>query len=262
MKRTIHALLILFLSASPLSAAAMLPGYDFTFFKTINDSLMINDDKRFGIDYTGYGFIGSEMSTGIYLRIGLQAPFSSLASLFDDKDESDNVLLSDEMKEPDEIRTMLETSFAASLSIGPAFRHYIGDAVMCYLGLGFSTKADYDNIQQRSNEVSTELSLRFSIDMDLGFRIDITDRTTLRIGLHILPLLAEVEIDSARFTFEDGSSIDLTDAYIVPNIFLPSDRREHMEAGGYISLGHTFRERAEKTAYRYRVSDGTIEPIR
>ena len=262
MKRTIPAFIMLLLSASVLAADAMLPGYDFTFFKTLTDSLMINDDKQFGIDYTGYGFIGSEMSTGIYLRIGLQAPFSSLASLFDDEDETDNVLLSDEMKEPDAIRTMLETSFAASLSIGPAFRHYIGDAVMCYLGTGLSTKIDYDNIQQRSNEVSTELSMRFSIDMDLGFRIDLTERTTLRIGLHILPLLAEVEIDSTRFTLEDGSSIDLTDAYIVPNIFLPADRREKMEACGYISLGHTFRERPETMQFRYRVSDGTIEPNR
>ena len=262
MKKTLPALIMLLLSASPLPSIAMLPGYDFTFFKTINDSLMVNTDKQFGIDYTGYGFIGHGMNTGIYLRLGLQAPFSSLASLFDGEEEKDSMMLSEELQSPDEIKTMLETSFVASLSIGPAFRHYIGDSVMCYLGIGFSTEVDYDNIQQRSNEVSTELSMRFSIDMDLGFRIDITDRTTLRIGLHALPLLAEVDIDSTRLTFEDGSSTDLTNAYIVPNIFLPADRREAMEAGGYISLGHTFRERAEKVSYRYRVSDGTIEPIR
>ena len=49
MARKIMAIAFLFLSAS-LPAEPMFPGYDITFFRTITDSLMVNDDKRFGID--------------------------------------------------------------------------------------------------------------------------------------------------------------------------------------------------------------------
>ena len=84
------AIAFLILSAS-LPAEPMFPGYDITFFRTITDSLMVNDDKRFGIDYTGYGFVGEEMTTGVYMRIGLQAPYSSLSALFEDEEEESEI---------------------------------------------------------------------------------------------------------------------------------------------------------------------------
>ena len=92
MEAVVRKIIIVFmLIAMPLLyAAPVFPGYDITFFRTITDSLMVNDDKRFGIDYTGYGFIGEEMRTGIYLRIGIQAPYSSLSAIFDDEDEEDS----------------------------------------------------------------------------------------------------------------------------------------------------------------------------
>ena len=67
----------------PLSLyAAVLPGYDFTFFKTITDSLMAADSEKLGIDLTGYGFIGSTITSGIYLRFGIQSPYTTIWSLF------------------------------------------------------------------------------------------------------------------------------------------------------------------------------------
>ena len=245
--------------ASPLYAAVF-PGYDFTFFRTITDSLMVNTDKQFGIDYTGYGFVGSDMNTGIYMRIGLQAPFSSLSALFDDEKDESNSIQPESLQSPDDIQTMLETSFSASLSLGPAFRSLIGEDVIWYMGLGFSASVDYDNIRQRDGEVSMNVALSFGTDLDTGFRIDLTDRTTLRIGIHVLTLLAEVNIDSTRLTLPDGSSTDITDAYLIPDLFLPLNQRKGMEAEGYISLGHTFRQPERTERYRYSVASGSVEP--
>lgn len=255
MKRTMAAILLLF--ASGLYAEPIFPGYDITFFKTITDSLMVNDDKRFGIDYTGYGFIGEEMSTGIYFRIGIQAPYSSLSALFEDKDEDGG-----KGQSPDSVKTMLETSFSASLSFGPSFRYLIGEDILWYLGTGFLVSADYDNIEQKGSSVSTYLTMDLGLDLDIGFRINLEKNTTLRIGVHAIAPLFILQFETMRFIYGDGTNWAVTDAGIIPNIFLPADKREGFETEGYISLGHTFRSRTRKIQYRYRVSDKSMEIIR
>ena len=70
---------------SQLLHSAIFPGYDFTFFETVSsDSLSSKEEDNVGLDYTGYGFIGGEMRTGIYMRLGFQAPYSSLIAMFTD----------------------------------------------------------------------------------------------------------------------------------------------------------------------------------
>lgn len=79
-------ILVLLSTIQPLLFGAIFSGYDFTFFPTVSDSLMSTEGDNLGVDYTGYGFIGQESKTGIYLRIGLQAPYSSLISIFSPPD--------------------------------------------------------------------------------------------------------------------------------------------------------------------------------
>ena len=45
--------------------------YDFTFYKTVDGSVAIMNDERLGFDYTGYGFLGQNMTTGLYIRFKL-----------------------------------------------------------------------------------------------------------------------------------------------------------------------------------------------
>ncbi len=63
--------------------AAIFPAYDFTFYKTSDETLTSFNKNNIGIDVTGYGFVGTESTRGIYLRIGIQTPFSTLIKLKD-----------------------------------------------------------------------------------------------------------------------------------------------------------------------------------
>ena len=64
-------------------AAALFSGYDFTFFSSVAESIAISDSERIGFDYTGYGYFG-DMTTGLFLRLGIQAPYSTLLYTLDD----------------------------------------------------------------------------------------------------------------------------------------------------------------------------------
>ena len=68
--------------------------------------------RNIGFDYTGYGFIGGNMRTGIYMRLGFQAPYSSLAAMLPERENEDN----------EKLQENLEKSFSFSISAGPAFR--------------------------------------------------------------------------------------------------------------------------------------------
>ena len=243
--------------ASALAADPIFPGFDITFFKTITDSLMVNDDERFGIDYTGYGFIGNDMETGIYLRLGLQAPYSSLSSLFDDEEEEST----GGEQSSDSVEAMLETSFLFSVSIGPAFRHAISDDILWYMGTGFLASIDYISIEEKGSSTSTRLEADIGFDLDIGFRINIAKHTTLRIGVHSIAPLFILQFETMRFEHQDGGSSYTTQAEIIPNVFLSRGKREGFETEGYISLGHTYRSKSNEARYRYRVSDKSIEVI-
>lgn len=75
-------LIIACLSGSALSADSIFSAYDFTFYETVSQSLAIMDSSTIGFDYTGFGFIGDDNPYGLFMRIGVQMPYSSLANLF------------------------------------------------------------------------------------------------------------------------------------------------------------------------------------
>ncbi|MGN0907848.1 MAG: hypothetical protein ACI4NM_11940, partial [Bullifex sp.] len=72
-------LIILLLTALfSVNAESILATYDFTFYKTVSESLQISSKEKIGFDYTGFGFLGENRKDGIFLRIGIQAPYKSL----------------------------------------------------------------------------------------------------------------------------------------------------------------------------------------
>ena len=78
--------------------------------------------------------------------------------------------------------------------------------------------------------------------------------------LSIAPLFI-LQFDSMSYIGEDERQSSLS-ANLIPNMFLPADKREGFATEGYISLGHTYRSRSSERTYRYRVSDRTLELIR
>lgn len=235
-------MLSLLLLISSLLYGAMFPGYDFTFFETVSaDSLMALEGDSIGLDYTGYGYFGTESRTGAYLRIGIQAPYSSLLSIFAGEDtEADD----------EEIQENLEKLFSFSLSAGPSFRKFIGDEAIWYMGLGAAFSLDYsDRNSTMANTKQTYMDMNFGFDFDMGIRIDIVKRTTLRIGVHGAFTFFEINLQMLSPRNGDGESN--TTAQMIPNMFLPKNQRKPFSAEGYISLGHTFtpKEQPEEKTY-------------
>ena len=253
-------LLFLMLLMLPLLSAADILGYDITFSKTINDSLMVIDSERFGIDYTGYGYLGHSR-TGLYMRIGFQAPLSSLEMLLGSSREIPGQWTEEDSEK---IRNMLETSFRFSTAAGPAFRSPLSDKMMWYMGLGIAGSLDYAG---RRGKIIAEVSY-FDIDIgvsfDMGFRFDIEEHTTIKIGMSIESLL--FSINFLTYSSGDAGKELLAKPSMIPYLFLSEEMKEHTKAIGYISLGHTFRSGYSNKIYRYSTSspvtgEGKLELI-
>ncbi len=82
-KKLLPVLILMSLLLLP-SYALSFPAYDFTFYKTTDETLTSFNRNNVGIDVTGYGFVGEEATTGIYLRIGIQTPLKTLIKMKDD----------------------------------------------------------------------------------------------------------------------------------------------------------------------------------
>ena len=239
MKKVLLSLLLILLPSALF--CAMFPGYDFTFFETVSeDSLQINTDDTFGLDYTGYGFIGSDMTTGIYLRLGIQAPYSSILSVFDDEDE-------------ETIQENLERSFRFLTSLGPSFRRAIGDDAIWYMGLGAAYKLDYSDRQSVQTDTKyTYLDMSFGFDFDMGIRIDAAGSSTVRIGVHGAYTFFSVKLDI--LSPRNGEGERSTTGVMIPNMFLPKGVKQPFKAEGYISLGHTFRKDRKEVKKKYIIT--------
>ena len=233
---------------SQLLHSAIFPGYDFTFFETVSsDSLSSKEEDNVGLDYTGYGFIGGEMRTGIYMRLGFQAPYSSLIAMFTDFHQDTE----------EDIQENLEKSFRFSGSAGPAFRKLISEDAIWYMGLGASYGLDYKDRQISPTGTRTTLfDMDFGFDFDIGVRLDATKTTTVRIGVHgaFTFFTVHLQVDTPR----DGNGESSTTAYMTPNMFLPAGSRERLQAEGYISLGHTFRQHGYEKKMRYVISSPAL----
>ncbi|MDY5931311.1 MAG: hypothetical protein SPJ34_04690 [Candidatus Ornithospirochaeta sp.] len=251
MRRAI-AIIMLFL---PLSLyAAVLPGYDFTFFKTITDSLMAADSEKLGIDLTGYGFIGSTITSGIYLRFGIQSPYTTIWSLFKngktDSQEEIDIPISGEITPEDADRSK-SNEYRLSLTLGPAFRHMISDEAIWYMGLGVSASIHHTLLFADSERTEKTTDTKLGIDFDMGFRLDAQKKnTTIRIGVQGSMNL--IKLENMQETYRNEKVHDSTS--LVANMFLPDGRRENGVFQGYISLGHTYKQRGKGIRYRYIIT--------
>ncbi len=232
----------------PLLPAADILGYDITFSKTINDSLMVIDSEKFGIDYTGYGYIGSS-TMGLYMRAGLQAPFSSLEMLFENSRELPASWATDDTEK---IKNMLETFFRFSAAAGPAFRSILSDKLVWYMGLGLSGRLDYANRNGNLIAAVSYFDIDIGTSFDIGFRFDIEEKTTIKIGMSIeAPIFS---INFMTYASGDGGRELLAKPSMIPYLFLPEEMHRNTKALGYISLGHTFRQDRVDTVYRYTIT--------
>ena len=245
--------------------------YDFTFYKSIQDSIAIANGERFGFDYSGYGYLGKEMTSGIYLRIGIQTPYKTILdmlrhSLDKDPAELEDVDLSIDSMLPDlestpeldiegEQKVFLKPSMAKdyilSFTIGPAFRKFISDEVIWYFGMGIRSAIENTTTPSESGKVLyNNFSIASAADLDSGFRIDLANRSTLRIGVSLNTGL--LSYSSTSEYDQNGERIDFSNEFFA-DIFTPQGETTSTTCLGYISIATTFRNRAIKR-YRYTIT--------
>ena len=202
MKKRLSLLIVVMAMFSMGVSAGIFSGYDFSYSSTgSSDSLFAFQSDKFGLDYTGYGYLG-DMTSGLYLRLGFQVPFATFQTLFagDDKPQtapppasqpsggandgsitsgSGNNALQEEI--PDVPRF---TTFQVLASVGPSFRKFVSPDLSWYMGLGVTLNQIRSNTRNREGETQ-KLDNNVSLDLDFGYRVALHEHMTMRIGAYV-----------------------------------------------------------------------------
>lgn len=269
-------------------SAGIFSGYDFSYNSTgTSDSLFAFQSDRFGLDYTGYGYLG-DMTSGLYLRLGFQVPFATFQTLFagDDKPQtapppasapsggaidgsitsgSGSSALQEEI--PDVPRF---TTFQVLISLGPSFRKFVSPDLSWYMGLGITLNQIRSNTRNRDGE-TLKLDNNVSLDLDFGYRVALHEHMTMRIGAYVTRPLFRLGVTT--FLGKDEGEIEKGedgDRYVElkdeddrsgkpvydfqQTIFTPIGQKSGVNFSGYIALGYTYASFQTENQYRYTIT--------
>ena len=263
MKRLI-LILFIFIIAIPIYSGVF-PAYDFTLYKTVQDSIAIINGERFGFDFSGYGYLGDSMTSGIYLRLGIQTPYKTILDIVGKslsllssgmgeeliaplEPENSDALNAEDINKDYLQRIRMNKDYKVSFTIGPSFRKFISDKAVWYGGFGLAstienTTKDTDNKAILLNDFEVKMAL----DFDSGFRVDLQKRFSMRIGANMN--IGLFTYGSTSSYLEDGTRVDFEN-YFNADMFPPIGERKNMQCIGYVSLATTFKPRiVEKYSY-------------
>ncbi len=251
------ALLLMLFTAVGLSFCSIFSGYDFSFFNSVAESIAVSDSERIGIDYSGYGYLG-DMTTGIFLRLGLQAPYSTLLNTLDDVMDS----FSDTSGTQGQDQSTMDNNDLESktkdytflVALGPAFRRLISPTLSWYMGFGIKVQINNTTISSGSTAKDITLTYIGATDIDIGFRITADIHTTLRIGAYITRPLFTL---SQNYQTRDGVDSE-SEFTFIQNIYPDLNKRDNSTSiTGYIAYGHTYASYLRHTPMRYIITSRT-----
>ena len=295
MKKRFSLVLLLMAIFSLNLSAGIFSGYDFSYNSSVSsDSLFAFQSDKFGLDYTGYGYLG-DMTSGLFLRLGFQVPKATMQTLFgsDDKAQtappassqpsggssdgsissgSGNNSLHEEI--PDVPRF---TTFQVLASLGPSFRKFVSPDLSWYMGLGVTLNQIRSNTTNREGETQ-KLDNNVSLDLDFGYRVALHEHVTMRIGAYITRPLFRLGVTT--FLGKDDGEIKPSEKPENPDekdyregkpvydfqqtIFTPIGEKSGLNYSGYIALGYTYASFQTEDLYRYSITSpeygtGTLE---
>lgn len=257
---------------SSLAAESVFSNYDFTFYRTVSESLAISDSSTIGFDYTGFGFVGTRNTSGLFLRIGIQLPYTTLTNIVEgisgdgtsgmDEDEGE------EAGDGLEISTgssgdSSQMEYRLTFVLGPGIRYVFSPFFDFYAGIGPKLEehimsTSYSHSSRSESTYNTSLAL----DMDIGFKFNLEKNTSCRIGVY-----STFEILSYTYSkIVDGAQEAFTTSNIHLNAIATGQTRNPLSAVGYISVGKTFNSELRGYVYRYETTSpvlgqGTATPI-
>lgn len=257
---------------SSLAAESVFSNYDFTFYRTVSESLAISDSSTIGFDYTGFGFVGTRNTSGLFLRIGIQLPYTTLTNIVEGISGGGSTGIDeDEGEEPGEgleISTgssgdSSQMEYRLTFVLGPGIRYVFSPFFDFYAGIGPKLEehimsTSYSHSSRSESTYNTSLAL----DMDIGFKFNLEKNTSCRIGVY-----STFEILSYTYSkIVDGAQEAFTTSNIHLNAIATGQTRNPLSAVGYISVGKTFNSELKGYVYRYETTSpvlgqGTSTPI-
>ena len=257
---------------SSLAAESVFSNYDFTFYRTVSESLAISDSSTIGFDYTGFGFVGTRNTSGLFLRIGIQLPYTTLTNIVEGISGGGSTGMDeDEGEEPGEgleISTgssgdSSQMEYRLTFVLGPGIRYVFSPFFDFYAGIGPKLEehimsTSYSHSTRSESTYNTSLAL----DMDIGFKFNLEKNTSCRIGVY-----STFEILSYTYSkVVDGAQEAFTTSNIHLNAIATGQTRNPLSAVGYISVGKTFNSELRGYVYRYETTSpvlghGTATPI-
>lgn len=263
------AAVLILITARTVLADSIFSNYDFTFYSTVSQSLAIMDSSNIGFDYTGFGFIGTRNTNGLFVRIGVQLPYKTIVNLFEpaagsgtdtvtdpgqgsvDMDstgggESDIDLVTDSGA------GLLENEYTLTLILGPAFRYVVSPTLDFYAGIGPKLE---EHITTSNNTLlslgSTTYDTLLALDFDAGVKFNLEHNTSCRIGVYGTCELLSYSYESSSDP-ESGESFSTSGMHI--NIIASGEARTPLSLVGYVSMGKTFNSEVRSNIYRYETT--------
>ncbi len=223
----------------------------------------------------------------MFLRFGFQTPFSMPKDKSDNTDQTQdepnisqdsdskpatlitsttsltttgNTVLEDSHEKKQQEISSQEYSF--TFIMGPAARVITSERINMYVGIGLRFS---QNITRVSNPLlnieNVNFKTQLGIDLDVGGRIDINEKTSVRIGLYATSSLMTFNylLDLSE-TNEEQSSNKKTDPYatVFIDILNPSSNAPPINAHAYISMGTHFSSTWKDKYYRYEITSPEI----
>lgn len=289
--RALSTTLILACICQSALADSVFSDYDFTFYETVSESLAIMDSSTIGFDYTGFGFVGGGNTHGLFVRFGLQMPYSSLANLFvrrdaPGQDASGGTTTPEtggggqdadpgstapptgstqdtpaqggdiELVTGSSSQESLKSEYRLTFILGPALRHVFTPYLDLYAGIGPKLE---EYITVDSDRLSTARVTTYdtvlALDFDIGVKFNLGDNTSCRIGVY-----STYELLSYTYsTTDDADGRRMTSTSDIHlNAIATGESRIPLSAIGYISMGTTFSSSMRTSIYRYETTSPEI----
>lgn len=280
MKKKIALFYFLLIFSLSSAYSGVFTNYDFTFYRTISQTLSVFDANKIGFDYTGFGFVGKSQRTGLFVRFGFQTPFSFSSSEKKSSEEIKNEgtssgnesssnsgntspPLSDLVSNPPgyskEKEDISVKTFSFTSIMGPAARIITTNFLNAYFGIGIRISQDITTTTEPVyNKTTTNYKTTIGVDFDIGGKIDLTKRTSIRIGLYATSTLMTFSSYKVS-SIIDGETIQYTNyTSVFFDILNPKKTVAPLVTHAYISMGTHFSSNWKKQKYQYIITSSKL----
>lgn len=292
MKKKFLLLLLFLVLTTNVAFSGIFSDYDFTFYKTISQSLQVFDSNKIGFDYTGFGFLGERERSGMFIRFGFQTPFSMKKGEDKVKDTiepdtpeieegdieevtvpnpttipsitgptSSSSATSSDKQPSTEVdnhekkeKEFSSRNYSFTFIMGPATRIITADRIYMYMGAGLRFSHNILFVTNPLlNQETVEYKTQIGFDIDVGARFDINEKTSCRVGLYATSTLMSLD-----YLVDKSTPEGKTHSSVFFDIFNPKSNSAPINPHAYVSMGTHFTSTWKEKHYRYEITSSKL----